>query len=71
MLERAFELSVMGFSTPGPVFFSVFINDLDEGIEGMLIKFISDMKMEKTANTTEGRTKILNNLDRLEYCTAF
>ena len=41
--------------------------DLDEGIEGALIKFSDDTKLGGTANTLEDRLNIQKNLDRLEH----
>ena len=43
-----------------------FINDLDEGIENMLIKFADDTKLAGVANSPEDKIKIQNDFDRLE-----
>ena len=53
-------------SVLGPVLFNIFINDLDEEVQGMLIKFADDTKLGGTANTLEDRNKIQSDLDRLE-----
>ena len=47
------------------VLFSIFINDLDEGVQGTLVKFADDTKLGRIANTLEDRNKIQNGLDRL------
>ena len=46
---------------------NIFINSLDEGMQGMLIKFADDTTLGGIANTLEGRNKIQNDLDRLEH----
>uniref|UniRef100_A0A803SSX5 Reverse transcriptase domain-containing protein n=1 Tax=Anolis carolinensis TaxID=28377 RepID=A0A803SSX5_ANOCA len=53
-------------SVLGPVLFNIFINDLDEGLEGMIIKFPDDTKLGGIANTPEDRSRIQNELNKLE-----
>uniref|UniRef100_A0A803TK60 Reverse transcriptase domain-containing protein n=1 Tax=Anolis carolinensis TaxID=28377 RepID=A0A803TK60_ANOCA len=53
-------------SVLGPVLFNIFINDLDKGLEGMIIKFVDDTKLGGIANTPEDRSRIQNDLNRLE-----
>ena len=50
----------------GPVVFSVFINDTDDGTECTLSKFEDDTKLSSAVNTLEGREVIKMDLDRLE-----
>ena len=47
-----------------PVLFNIFINDLDEAIEGILIKFADDTKLGGMDNTPDERTTIQINVDR-------
>ncbi|KAF7239078.1 Ubiquitin-like modifier-activating enzyme 6 [Varanus komodoensis] len=54
-------------SVLGPVHFSIFINDLDEEVQGKIIKFADDTKLGGIANTIEDRMKIQGNLDKLEH----
>ena len=40
---------------PGPVIFNTFIHDLDEGVEGMLIRFVNDKKLGGIDNILKDR----------------
>lgn len=50
----------------GQVLFSVFINDVDDGVECTLSKFIDATKLSGVVGTPEGRGVIQRNLERLE-----
>ena len=43
------------------------INDLDQRIQGMLIKCVDDTKLGRMANTLQDRNKIQKDLDSLEH----
>uniref|UniRef100_A0A670HT18 Reverse transcriptase domain-containing protein n=1 Tax=Podarcis muralis TaxID=64176 RepID=A0A670HT18_PODMU len=53
-------------SVLGLVLFNIFINDLGDGLKGILIKFAGDTKLGGVANTPEDRITLQNDFDRLE-----
>lgn len=49
----------------GPLAFSIFINDLNEEVEGIFIKYADDTKLNEFINILEDRNNVQNVIYRL------
>ena len=56
--------SVPHGSLLGPLFFVIYVNDLDENIEGMVSKFADDTKISGVVDSEEGYLRLKQDLDQ-------
>ena len=57
--------SVPPGSVLGPLLFEIYINDLDENVQGMISKFVDDTKIGGIVDSEEGYQKLQQDLDQL------
>eukprot|EP00061_Rhincodon_typus_P004217 g22023.t1 len=50
----------------GPLLSVIYINDLDENVQGMISKFADDIKIDGIVDSEEGYRKLQQDLDLLE-----
>ena len=52
-------------SVLGPILFLVYINDLEEGVTGRILKFADDTKLFRKAKEIGDKHKIQDDIDKL------
>lgn len=60
-LSRGLQVSLLGLTV-----FNIFVNDLNERAEGILMTFSNDTKQKGIDKTPESRNNIQNGLDKWE-----
>ena len=65
-------LCIPGYSVLGPQLFTIYINDLNEGIECNISKFADDTKLGGSVRCEEDARRLQGDLDRLvEWANAW
>ena len=52
-------------SVPGPILFFVYINDLEEGVTGKILKFADDTKLFTKTKEIGDKQKLQDDIDKL------
>ena len=52
-------------SVLGPILFFVYINDLEEGVTGRILKFADDTKLFRKVKEIGDKQKLQDNIDKL------
>ena len=52
-------------SVLGPILFLVYINDLEEGVTGKILKFADDIKLFRKAKGIGDKQKLQDDIDKL------
>ena len=57
---------VLQGSVLGPLLFVIYINDLDENVDGWISKFADDTKIGGVVDSVEGWQRIQRDIDQLQ-----
>ena len=56
-------------SVLGPILFLVYINDLEEGVTGKILKFADDTKLFRKVNEIGDKQHLQDDIDKLVKCS--